>query len=67
MAEIFNVADIHCQSCVKRITKAIQEVQPGAAVTIDIEGGKVTVEPAFNSAVIAAAIEEAGYKVLAAA
>jgi len=67
MAKTFKVQEIHCQGCARRITEAVQLVQPGAAVSVDIEAGTVTVEPAGSLASITQAINEAGYKVLNAA
>lgn len=62
MATIFDVENIHCQNCSKKITTAIQSVQPGADVTIDVENGRVSVQPVSDVAAIISAIAEAGYE-----
>ncbi len=67
MATKFEVEEIHCDSCVKRITKAIHEVQPDARVQIDIPEGVVEIDEVADQAVIARAIEDAGYVVRGAA
>lgn len=52
-----------CQHCVKAITKAINDIDPKAKVTVDlakhevdIEGGSISQEAAI------AAVNEAGYE-----
>ena len=67
MATKFEVEEIHCDSCVKRITKAIHEVQPDARVQIDIPEGVVEIDEVADQAAIARAIEDAGYVVRGAA
>lgn len=62
MTTIFEVANIHCQKCSSKITIAIQAVQPGAQVTIDVERGRVSVQPVVDEAAIISAIAGAGYE-----
>ena len=58
----FNVKEMTCGMCVKHVTKAVQAVQPGADVKIDLATGKVEVSPSpKDPAALAAAITEAGY------
>lgn len=65
MTATFQVQDVHCASCAKRITTAIQAVQPGADVQVEIATGRVTVEPASDAGAILKAIEGAGYQATA--
>ncbi|MCX8641487.1 MULTISPECIES: heavy-metal-associated domain-containing protein [unclassified Gilliamella] len=57
------VDNMSCQHCVKAITKAINDIDPKAKVTVDlakhevdIEGGSISQEAAI------AAVNEAGYE-----
>lgn len=67
MREKFEVDDIHCTSCAKKITNAIVAAQPGAQVNVDIEAGVVEVGPAADRTKIIAAITGAGYAMRGAA
>ncbi len=67
MTTVFEVEKIHCQNCSKKIATAIQAVQPGADVTIDVETKRVSVQPVVDEAAIISAIAEAGYEARVAA
>ncbi len=60
MTTTFKVEKVHCQACAKKITNAIQGVQPGASVSVDITQGLVSVDAGDRAAVLKA-IEDAGY------
>jgi Cu+-exporting ATPase len=48
--------------CVKHVTKAVQTVEPGAEVKVDLATGRVDVSPTpKDPAALAKAITEAGY------
>jgi Cu+-exporting ATPase len=58
----FNVKDMTCGMCVKHVTKAVQSVEPGAEVKVDLATGKVDVSPTpKDPAALAKVITEAGY------
>lgn len=58
----FTVEKMSCGGCVKHVTKAVQSVDSGANVTVDIATGKVEVTPApADTAAIVKAITDAGY------
>jgi copper chaperone len=59
MTAIFNVPDMTCGHCEKTVRGALQEVLPGAPVTIDLAAHRVTVEG--DPARAEEAIREAGY------
>ena len=61
MTTRFRVQDVHCGACAKRITAAVQAVQPGAEVLVEIASGLVTVQPAGDPGAIVRAIGDAGY------
>jgi heavy metal translocating P-type ATPase len=58
----FNVKDMTCGMCVKHVTKAVQEIEPGAEVKVDLAAGKVEVSPTpKDPTALAKAITDAGY------
>lgn len=58
----FEVNDMTCGHCVRAITQAVQEADPGAQVQVDLAAHRVQVEPAqADAAALQAAIAEAGY------
>ena len=62
-----NVEGMTCNHCVKAVTRAVQEVDPGAEVSVDLQGGRVRVDGKGSADVLSRAISEAGYKASAAA
>jgi copper chaperone len=60
------VEDMSCGHCVASVTKAVQAVDGGARVEVDLAGKTVKVDSASPLEAIKAAIEDAGYPVTAA-
>ncbi|NUF50291.1 heavy-metal-associated domain-containing protein [Gilliamella sp. ESL0250] len=57
------VDNMSCQHCVKMITKAINDIDPNAKVTVDLTKREVDIENSFISQEAAiTAVNEAGYK-----
>ena len=67
MAIRLEVDGVHCGSCANRITRAIQEIGPGARVQVTVATGAVEVDAALERAAVAAAIEGAGFSLRKAA
>ncbi len=62
---VFEVEGMSCGHCVAAITRAVEQVSPGAAVTADPASGQVKVDnETADPKQLADAIEAAGYKVL---
>ncbi|ARN81638.1 heavy-metal-associated domain-containing protein [Methylocystis bryophila] len=62
MSTVFDVEKMSCQNCVKHVTKAVQGVEPGAQVQVELSTGKVTVTPSpADPGAVAKAIQDAGY------
>lgn len=57
----FKVEDMSCGHCVSVITKTIQALDAQARVEVDLAQKKVAIESTQERAVIAAALDEAGY------
>lgn len=57
----FRVPDMHCDGCVRSVTKAIQSVDAGAKVEADLETKLVRIESGAGAEALAAAIEDAGF------
>jgi copper chaperone len=63
----FLVNDMSCGHCAAAITRAIQAVDQGARVEVDLDRKRVRVEPVSADArAVMAAIAEAGYTALSA-
>lgn len=56
---IFHVPDMTCGHCEKTVRGALEEVLPGAAMSVDLGAQKVSV--AGDAAIAEGAIREAGY------
>lgn len=57
----FKVEKMSCDHCAKRVTQAVQKVEPTAKVTVDLKAARVDVDKVADAAKIAAAITAAGY------
>ena len=63
----FAVEGMTCNHCVKAVTQAVQAVDPGADVSVDLQSGRVRVDGKGSADVLSRAIGEAGYKAAATA
>jgi copper chaperone len=63
MSITLRVAGMTCQHCVRAVTSAIQALDPGARVSVDLAGGSVTADTGLDRAALVRAVEEEGYKV----
>lgn len=55
------VPDMTCGHCVGVVTKAVQSVDAGARVDIDLKAQTVTVETRADAGTVTRALETAGY------
>jgi copper chaperone len=65
MHQTFTVTGMTCGHCEKAVTRAIQDADPAAQVTIDRSQNKVDVESTQARDTLAKAIAEEGYAVAA--
>jgi len=65
MHQTFTVTGMTCGHCEKAVTRAIQDADPQAQVTIDRSQNKVDVESTQARDTLAKAIAEEGYAVAA--
>jgi copper chaperone len=63
MNQTFTVAGMTCGHCEKAVTRAIQEADPQAKVSIDRSQNKVDIESTQSRDALAKAIAEEGYAV----
>ena len=56
-----NVPDMTCGHCAGTVTKAVQSVDAGAIVTVDLPSQTVSIETAAEADRIKSAMEAAGY------
>lgn len=59
-----NITGMTCGHCVKAVTRAIQELDPGAKVTIDLAKGLAEIDSRAAADAVVAAIKEEGYEVV---
>jgi copper chaperone len=57
----FKIPAMSCGHCVKAVTEAVHEVDPQAAVQVDLASKQVTVQTAAARAVVSSALSAAGY------
>jgi copper chaperone CopZ len=62
----FEVPEIHCDGCVRAITRAVQKLDPAASVSADLATKRVVIGGTHEAHDYAAAIEAAGYTLQAA-
>ncbi len=59
----FLVPDMHCDGCIRSLTKAAQSLDPAATLTADLETHRVTVTTTALAPAVSAAFEDAGFDV----
>ena len=56
------VDNMTCQHCVKAVTKAIQDVDSTAKVSVDLAKKEITIDGAISQEAAIHAVNEAGYQ-----
>jgi copper chaperone len=59
---LMQVEGMTCQGCVASVTKAIQRLDAGAKVDVDLEHGRVHVVTTAQALEVAQALDAAGYE-----
>jgi copper chaperone len=62
----FQVEGMTCGGCAEAVKRAVLKAAPGATVAVDLAVGRVAVSPVPDAAAVAAAIDRAGFRTLAA-
>jgi copper chaperone len=62
---LMQVEGMTCQGCVNSVTKAIQRLDPGAKVEVDLDHGRVHVVTTAQTLEVAQALDAAGYEATA--
>ena len=65
MNQTFTVTGMTCGHCEKAVTRALQQVDPQAQITIDRPNNRVQVESSQPREALASAIAEEGYGIKA--
>ncbi len=60
---LFQVPDLHCESCVRAVTGAIRTLDGSATIQADAGTKQVRVESTASDAAVAEAIRDAGFTV----
>ncbi|MEH3145712.1 MAG: heavy-metal-associated domain-containing protein [Methylobacterium frigidaeris] len=61
MELLMRVEGMTCQGCVAAVTRAIQRLDPGAEVGVDLAAGRVAVTTAAQALDVAETLRRAGY------
>lgn len=61
MARTYSVKGMKCGGCAKSVEAAIKEAAPEVSVQVNVEAGKVTIDGPADDAVIAQAVDDAGF------
>lgn len=61
MEKTYWVEGMTCGGCAQAVEKAINSITPAATVKVDIENKRVTVRGIDDDALVAQAVEEAGF------
>lgn len=62
MSSTYSVLGMTCQGCANSVTNAIKAAAPGSEITVDLEAKLVTVEGCDDQAVVAQAVDDAGFE-----
>ena len=57
----FSIPEMSCGHCAGVITKAVQQLDADAMISIDLLAKKVTIETVHDRQTVASALAEAGY------
>ena len=63
----YSVSPLTCGRCVRRITDALQAVDSGARVQVDLAAGTVEADGAFDATTVVATLAGIGYQAIPAA
>lgn len=58
----YSVSPLTCGRCVRSITEALQAVDSGARVQVDLAAGTVDADGAFDTATVVSALAAIGYE-----
>jgi copper chaperone len=60
----FLVPEMHCDGCVRSLTKAAQALDPNATLAADMDSHRVTVTTSAAGGAVAEAFQDAGFDVI---
>jgi len=61
MSKTYKVEGMTCQGCANSVTNAIKAVAPDSEISVDLEANQITVQGLNDDAVIAKAVDDAGF------
>ncbi|NQU58196.1 MAG: heavy-metal-associated domain-containing protein [Rhodospirillales bacterium] len=62
MPATYSVLGMTCQGCANSVSNAITAAAPGAEISVDLDEKQVTVTGCDDQAVIAQAVDDAGFE-----
>ena len=60
----YKIDGMTCGGCVASVTNALARALPGLEVSVELEGGKLSIPGEHDPAAVAQAVEDAGYDFL---
>jgi copper chaperone len=62
MTATYSVLGMTCQGCANSVTNAIKAAAPGSEISVDLNAKKITVEGCDDPALVAQAVDGAGFE-----
>jgi len=62
MAKTYKVDGMTCQGCANSVINAIKGIAPDSEISVDLEAKQITVSGLDDDAVIAKAVDDAGFE-----
>jgi copper chaperone len=62
MVKTYKISGMTCGGCARSVEQAIKTVAPKAQVSVDLAGGKVSIDGAADEQMVAKAIDDAGFE-----
>jgi len=61
MSKTYKVDGMTCQGCANSVINAIKGLAPDSEISVDLDAGQVTVDGVNDDAVVAQAVDDAGF------
>lgn len=61
MSKTYKVEGMTCQGCARSVTNAIKAVAPESEISVDLDAKQITVKGLNDDAVVAKAVDDAGF------
>ncbi len=62
MSKTYKVNGMTCQGCANSVTNAIKAISPQSEISVDLDANRITVEGVNDDAIVAKAVDDAGFE-----